>query len=159
MTDPPRERQPRSEHAGHPWGPFGDTVLHFTPPDGPSIDLRRPVSSRDRDALAAIGLEHPFVIITAQDPMGATQQPAMNERRADALRDEVARAGLVAVRVDACSPDFDHCEQSLAVALERESGVALARRYDQLAVFWFDRSAFWIVPACADGPTVRLPSV
>lgn len=146
MTDSAREE----------WGDFPSTHLHFVDPPASSIVVRAHVTADARAALAAHGLSGPFSVITAQDPMGRTPSPEANARLAAKLQAQVAALGVPFARVEACSPDRSHCEQSVAVVLARHEAVRLACEYDQLAIFWFDGDAFWIVPARSSKPAVRL---
>lgn len=146
MTDRSREA----------WGDFPCTHLRFVGTPELVVDVRGRVTPEVRAGLAAYGLTGSFVVVTAQDPMGRSQPPAVNARLATKLQEHVAALGVPAARVEACSPDRSHCEQSVAVALARHDGVRLACEYDQLAIFWFDGDAFWIVPARSTKPAVRL---
>jgi len=121
------------------------------------IDLRAPVTAAHRDALIGLGLERSFGILTAQDPGGATQSPERNAMLAANLQRVLGAARMHYVTVDASSPDHSHSESSVAVSLSRDSAVALARQYDQLAIFWFDGRQFWIVPVTANVPPLSLP--
>ena len=42
--------------------------------------------------------------------------------------------------------------------MAREEAVALARRFGQLALFWYDGWAFWLLPALAEKTVQRLPT-
>jgi hypothetical protein len=63
-----------------------------------------------------------------------------------------------ALRVDGVSPDGAHRERSVAVRLPKADVVALGRRYQQSAVFWFDGGAFWLLGAEAAAEPQRLPA-
>jgi len=145
-----------TEGAHEEWGDFPSTHLHFVDPPALSVVVRAHVTADVRAALAAHGLTGPFSVITAQDPMGRTQPPDVNARLAAKLQAQVTALGVPFGRVEACSPDRSHCEQSVAVVLARHDAVRLACEYDQLAIFWFDGDAFWIVPARSSKPAVRL---
>lgn len=144
------------------WGEFPYTVLHFVisdalSSDALSIDLREKVSPDDIRALTRLGFEQVFGILTAQNPMSLAQTAARNEQLANELQREVAAMGVVCAPLDACSPDRSHCERSIAVAATCAELVELARRYRQLAIFWFDGTSFWIIPAMSANDTVQLP--
>ncbi|HWG33707.1 MAG TPA: DUF3293 domain-containing protein [Gemmatimonadaceae bacterium] len=148
-----------SPDAAHGWGSFPETILQFRSTPAITIDLRTAVDRRVRAALREIGFEQPFGIITAQDPMGVPQLPAVNDARAASLLKVTAGLSVTQVRVDACSPDESHCERSIAIALDQRSAIDIARRYEQLAIFWFDGDAFWIVPVCSRNERLRLPVI
>ena len=149
-------RLPSPEHAAD-WGAFADTLLHFdsTPPH--TIDLRRVIDGASRQSLCDLGFERSFGIISAQDPMGLRHPAAENERLAASLQQEVAALIGTQLRVTACSPDGSHCEESIAIALDLRMVIDLADRYRQLAIFWFDGDAFWIIPVRSSKAKVRLP--
>lgn len=86
-----------------------------------------------------------------------SQTPTANRRLAARLQGDAAELGAVQLCVDACSPDGSHREMSVAIALDLQSLVDLATRYQQLAIFWFDGAAFWIVPVRSSKTKVRLP--
>jgi hypothetical protein len=139
------------------WGDFPETVLYFHGPEPLTVDLRAQVTAHQREEFIKLGLEHSFGILTAQDPRGKTQSADRNAHLAMNLQQELTAARTHYVVVDACSPDHSHCEASVAVLLSQKAMVALACRYDQLAIFWFDGTRFWIVPALANAPPLSLP--
>lgn len=108
-------------------------------------------------ALREIGFERSFGILSAQEPMGLPQPKDVDARLAATLKAEVAELGTWHVHLDACSPDRSHCECSIAIVLDLESLIALAYRYNQLAIFWFDGEGFWIVPVRSSKARQRLP--
>ena len=59
--------------------------------------------------------------------------------------------------VDACSHDRSHCECSVAVVMERDRALALARELEQIAIFWFDGKRFWILGAIVESDPLMLP--
>jgi len=61
------------------------------------------------------------------------------------------------VRVDGVSPDGSHREHSVALLVDRDDAVHLAREFDQLAIFWYDGDEFWLYPALLDRTPLRLP--
>lgn len=148
---------PTPDELDRDWHRYPDTVLHFRTDPPVRVDLRQPVS---RDAVAAmdsIGLSGPFAVLTAHDPRGRDEDTDVNERRAERLDDRLRALGVEFLHVDACSPDGSHCEASVAAVIEREQATALAREFEQVAIFWFDGEKFWIVGALAGGDPVMLP--
>jgi hypothetical protein len=91
--------------------------------------------------------------------MGVTQLPPMNDALAASLRKETAGLSVTQVCVDACSPDGSHCERSIAIALDEQSLIDIAHRYEQLAIFWFDGEAVWIIPVYSGNARLRLPVI
>ena len=140
------------------WSHYPQTVLEIDR-DGGSlrIDLRTPLSGDDRRALATLGPAASFGIVTAANPAGAPVDPAANERRHAALKQWIVDHGYVHHAATGSSPDGTHVEHGFAVWLERDDVVALARRFDQSAIFWFDGGAFWLVGALVDAKARQLP--
>jgi hypothetical protein len=157
--------------AGEPetdkYAQYRQTVLEFCD-GGPRIDLRRSLEDADRAALAALGLDREFSVLTAENPHGENEQDAedpaeerarerRNDRRTRGLVEELRDAGLAFARVDGVAPDGSYRERCVAVPGGREVGQRLAREWAQLALFWFDGEAFWLLPAEASAPPQRLP--
>ncbi len=107
--------------------------------------------------LECTGLDRQFAIVTACDPLGTALDSAVNQLRTALLQAEIDRLGVPRLPVQACSPDGSHCEASFAIDLGLDASIALAARYDQLAIFWCDGVSFWIIPVCSDNARVRLP--
>ncbi len=145
------------------WAQYPETRLEFfrAPDDARAalvVDLREPVSGDAVRALAELGLDGPFAVVTAAAPGGGAQDDAFDRARQAEL-DEVARTrSSVALRVDGVSPDGAHRERSVAVRTTRDEAVALGRRYQQSAIFWFDGAAFWLLGAVVAAAPVRLPA-
>ena len=145
--------------SGAPWGAYTRTILRFG--DGAlAIDLREPVSEAARHRLASLGLAGPFAVITAANPRGTILDPAENAARDAAFTAEIAGQQCHRLRVTGVAVDESHAEIGWALAVPREVAVAVARRWEQLAVYWWDGARFWIVPVrirAAHGPPLRLP--
>ena len=150
------------------WAQYPCTILEFAPPDRLQIDLRRPLGAPERATLAALGLDRPFAVLTAENPMGENAedeptetQEAATERRNVArraeLEAELRRTGVEFQPCDGVAPDGDYREQGVAVVIPREQAVMLARRFGQLAIFWFDGRNFSLVGAVARNPSQKLP--
>jgi hypothetical protein len=140
------------------WGAFPHTVLHFGSAPPLAVDLREPVSADVCARLRELFPGQTFGVITASNPMGDEVSPDENADRNAALRGDVGAMGARWIGVDACSPDRSHCEHSIAVALDEQPLVDLACQYEQLAIFWYDGEAFWIVPARSTLEALRLPA-
>ena len=150
------------------WAQYPCTILEFAPPDRLRIDLRKPLGAAERATLAALGLDRPFAVLTAENPMGenaedkptATQEAVTegrNATRRDELEAELRRSRIEYQPCDGVAPDGDYREHGVAVVLPREQAVMLARRFGQLAIFWFDGRAFSLVGAVARNPSEKLP--
>lgn len=158
-----------TRRAREKWTEYGETVLRFHDPDGFDLDLRRPVDAAARQALALIGLDVPFAVFTAENPEGANAEDAptgaeqdrrerRNVDRRSRLETELRSRELPHRHLDGVTPDGDYREHCVAVPLPREQAVELARRFDQLALFWFDGSRFWLIPVDAREQPAPLPA-
>ena len=146
------KQEPRDER----WGSYPETVLIFSGDPEVFIDLRERVPAATRNALDSLGLGEPFAVLTAFNPRGVDISPEENSRRMQQLEAELESSGDHFVRVDACSPDKSHCECSVAIKGEMQRALDIARRWEQIAIFWWDGSLFWIQGAISDGH-LRLP--
>lgn len=145
------------------WAQYPETRLEFfREPDDEraalAIDLREPVAADAVRALAELGLDGPFAVVTAAAPGGDAQHAAYDRARQAELEETARVRTSVARRVDGVSPDGAHRERSVAVRVARAEAVALGRRYGQSAIFWFDGRAFWLLGAVVAASPVRLPS-
>ena len=150
------------------WGAYGDTILRFEGPPLLTIDLRRRLDSRTREALRPLGLARPFAVLTAENPNGENPEDApsgriaekreeRNERRTSRLERELRRSGVEFAPVDGTAPDGSYRERCVAAVMPQGDAVRLARRLDQLALFWYDGSDFWLLPAETEATPERLP--
>ena len=146
------KQEPRDER----WSNYPETVLIFSGSPEVFVDLREKVPPATRHAFAAIGLGEPFGIVTAFNPRGLDDTSEANSRRMQELESELRRAGDQFVRVDACSPDKSHCECSVALKADMKRVIDIAKRWEQVAIFWWDGSTFWIQGAITEGH-VKLP--
>ena len=153
------------------WRAYYHTVLELVDDEHPClrIDLRRPDVGALATRLAALGLEPPVAIMTAENPLGANAEDAPTERqeqrqevrnddRHEALLAELREAGLPFARVDGVAPDGEYRERCVALPLAREDARALARRLGQLAFFWFDGRRVSLEPGVADHAPEVLPA-
>ena len=139
------------------WPKYPETILRFASKPPLRIDLRAVPGDAEIAGLTSIGLAEPFVVMTAYDPRGENLSRDENEERAARLDARVREMGFAFTRVDACSPDGAHCECSIAVKMPREDAVKLATEFEQVAIFWFDGSRFWIIGAWVKADPMMLP--
>ena len=137
---------------------YPETVLIFDGEPEIVIDLREAILPPTKEGLTALGLDGPFAVLTSFNPFGENLSDEDNARRFSHLEAELRSAGLVYSGLDACSPDRDHCERSVAVCIERGAALDIARRWDQLAIFWFDLERFWIYGAISLVDPISLPN-
>lgn len=151
MSKPPDARD------GH-WSHYPETVLKFDTEPEIDVDLRLPVARPAHDALRAIGLDGKFAVLTAYNPNGENVAAEQNEALSKELEAELEGLAEKFIRVDACSPDESHCECSVALSSTRERAIEIARRFNQVAIFWFDGDHFWIVGVLSSAPPMKLPA-
>jgi uncharacterized protein DUF3293 len=155
-------------HADAKWAEYPCTILEFAPPDRLRIDLRKPLGAPERAILAKLGLDRPFAVLTAENPMGENeedkptpQQRAEADRRNDAHRAELEaqlrKSGVEFQPCDGVAADGNYREHGVAVVMPRDQAVMLARRFGQLAIFWFDGRGFSLVGAAARNASEKLP--
>lgn len=135
---------------------YGQTVLRFE--TGLDIDLRSDLDTTDRDDVRALGIGDAFAVITAYNPHGGDIDEHDNERRQTQLLSEVAELGVPYLRVAGRSPDGEHCEDSVAIALPFDDARTLGARFGQTAIYWFDGERFVLRAAAAKFPDVALPA-
>lgn len=148
---------------------YHHTLLHFPGPPALVVDLREPVGASTAESLRALGLDGPFAVLTAENPEGehsededspdeAARAERANARRTRTLAAALDAAGLRWVPVTGTAPDGAYPERCAAVRIGRAAAVQLALAERQLALFWWDGTAFWLLPAAADGAPERLPT-
>ena len=136
------------------WQSYSETVLVFDGEPETVIDLREPVTPEKRREL---GLGQPFAVLTSFNPRGENIAAEENARRFAQLEADLQLLGLEYVTLDGCSPDRQHCERSVAVKVDRSVALGFARRWEQLAIFWWDLERFWIYPALVVMEPLPLP--
>jgi hypothetical protein len=140
-----------------PWASYGNTIIRFAEA-GLSLDLRHPVGEAERKELRRLGLSGTFAVVTACNPLGQLLEPDSNRRLAAQFAAVVDRDWPGAHGADGVSPDGRHCEPGRALPGPLEPARALAARFFQRALFWYDGDRFHIVPVLARGPVLSLPS-
>ena len=156
------------EKTDEKWDAYHHTVLEFCGPPALRVDLRRPLDEATRDGIRTLGLDGPFAVLTAENPEGENPEDVPSERAAERLEERNERrvsrlergltdAGVPFAPVDGSAPDGRYRERCVAALMPRQEAVELARRLDQLALFWYDGTDFWLMPAEADAEPERLP--
>ncbi len=150
MTDKPKP-------VNEAWSSYPETVLVFAGEPEMMIDLREVVPPATKNALQAMGLDEPFSVLTSYNPRGETISAAENDRRFKELTSELESAGVSYLVMDACSPDRSHCECSVVLKGDRETAIDIAKRWEQVAIFWYDGGRFWIYGGIFDIEPIPLP--
>jgi hypothetical protein len=139
------------------WPHYPETILSFSTRPVVEIDLRKIPSKRALSQLDAAGFGQPFAILTAFDPRGQDLSRVENEKRKRELDERLTAGGYRFAHVAACSPDRSHCEPSVAVVMLQDQAIDLARELEQVGIFWFDGTRFWILGAIAESDPLLLP--
>lgn len=165
-------RGDRSEDVtGDPWAPYRATILEIArrrelePAEAARrgdfealvvIDLRAAVDPATAAQLVAL-LGPSFVVVTPERPMGRHGDPAEDARRVARFRAELDASGARWLPADGRSPDAAHRERGAAIVRPLDAGIALARRWEQRALYAFADRAFTIVAAMDRRASERLP--
>lgn len=139
------------------WRSYETTVLRLGHGGVVRVDLARSLDGDTRAALASLGVGARFAIITAHDPGGRTLAAPRNAWRHLRLRAALVARGIRSVPAIGESPGGSHREHGVAVAMGRDHARAIARRFGQLAIYWFDGESFWLDGVLASRAPVRLP--
>jgi hypothetical protein len=139
------------------WSSYPETVLYFAGDPEVMVDLRVAVTGPVRRGLGGLGLNAEFAILTAFNPRGMDIGEGENLQRMKELEAELESSGDSFVRVDACSPDRSHCECSVAIQSSFDRAIDIAKRWEQVAIFWWDGSSFWIYGAIETIEPIKLP--
>jgi hypothetical protein len=129
-----------------PWDRFAETVLVFGGDEPVEVHVHAGVGPIAIARLMSHGLGGCFAVITPCNPLGVTLEGRTNAERLTAFRAELDQLGIRSVEADGWSPDRTHVERGNACALSLTAAMALARRWQQLALFWFDGAEFAVIP-------------
>ena len=139
------------------WVAYANTVLRIGRERQLKVDLRQPLGDDCQRLLTELGLGSAFAVITAFDPGGRSMSAWKNRWRQLRMRARLTASPYEFVRADGESPDGSHVERGFAIALSRDAAHALARDYEQLALYWFDGSRFWLDSARETRAPKQLP--
>lgn len=133
---------------------YANTVFDF---EGlGTLDLRERVREHERTLLATAGLHGAFAVLSAFPPFGAARDEARATLLTHRLRGLIGLHGVPAVPLLARSPDGSHREPSVAARIDEPTALAIARFFEQDALFWFDGVRFSI-RWTSSRPTTILP--
>ena len=140
------------------WAAYPQTVLEFHTEPRLRVDLRKAPGDDARRAISAIGWRE-MAVLTPANPCGVPRSAEENARRLASLERRLRAEGTPFLRVDGHAPDGSHREPCVAVALGREDAARLALELEQLALFRWDGTSFWLVGAAGPyaGVEERLP--
>lgn len=139
------------------WARYAETILRFTAGGNLEVDLRESLSDQMRAEFKGLGFRDTFGIVTAHDPYGRDLAPEENRQLQVRLESELQASDIHFVPVDACSLDRKHCECSVAIDVDQATAVSIARKYEQMAIFWYDGEAMWLIGAMVESDPIRLP--
>lgn len=86
-----------------------------------------------------------FFILTADNPRGAIRNAPADRRAERALCNEL-RLWCRPSRLQGCSPDGLHCENSFAAPVASRVAQTLAARYRQNALYYVEKGVLYLVP-------------
>jgi hypothetical protein len=139
------------------WTVYANTVLRFRGKRTIAVDLRLPLSDATRTELTALGLGADFAVLTACNPGGRDTSDARNRWRHLHMRITLLLRARRFVAASGESPDGSHRERGFAIAMGRSDAATMARRYGQMAIYWFDGEAFWLDGVLVVRASERLP--
>jgi hypothetical protein len=126
------------------WAAYAETVLAFDLPGAPRVDLALPLDARALALFRLAGLPGTFGLVTPENPRGLTASTAENDARWNRFRDGPAARG---VRVDGWDPAGTRRERGVALPWSCAALLALARQWDQSAIYWCDGTVMWVLGA------------
>ncbi len=97
-----------------------------------------------------------MAIVTAENPGGVIQTPEENQRRTQALVDDLQTRGISAAPVSVGAADGSHLEQSFLIPANLDAAVEIGRKFDQVAVFMIYNKEFVDIVACGGEGKHRL---
>jgi hypothetical protein len=129
-----------------PWDRFAETVLVFGGDEPVEVGVHAGLEPAAIGRLMSLGLGDRFAVITPCNPLGVTLEGRSNAERLTAFRAELDQLGIRSVEADGWSPNRTHVERGNACALDLPAALMLARKWQQLALFWFDGQRILLVP-------------
>jgi hypothetical protein len=139
------------------WASYAEAILlvHADPPF--EVDLSVALGETARAAFAAAGLTGTFGLVTPENPYGREASASENADRLTRFLAELRGHGHDAIGVDGLSRDRQRVEHGVALALPQEVIIALAIRWQQSAIYWWDGEAMWVIGALTAADPRRLP--
>lgn len=135
---------------------YADTVLELGDPPVLEVDLRQSLSHEELERVRQTAGASEFTVITAENPRGSPGAPEANEAANEALREALQGAELPFMAAAGRDPEGTHREASFLVRGPSEPVLALAREFEQDAVFRFDGNRFLLIES-ASGKEHSLP--
>lgn len=87
-----------------------------------------------------------FAIISAQNPSGVTEHPYLNLRRDNEFQALLNQHRLPYRSVIGSAPDLSFQEKSWIVLCDKQQAIALARQFEQNAIYWVEQGELFLVP-------------
>ncbi|MDP5137642.1 DUF3293 domain-containing protein [Rheinheimera baltica] len=94
----------------------------------------------------ALNCDMDFAIISAQNPAGVTEHPYLNLRRDKELQAYLNQQRLPHRSVIGSAPDRSFEEKSWIVLCDKGNAIALARQFEQNAIYWVEQGELFLVP-------------
>jgi hypothetical protein len=92
-----------------------------------------------------------FAILTAQNPKGICQSEAQNRYLDYALQQDIQRLNVPYRSMWGCAPDYSHRERSWAIVADKQPLIALAKLYQQNAIYWVEEDRLYLLPCLLQG--------
>ncbi|WP_372871393.1 DUF3293 domain-containing protein [Shewanella sp.] len=105
-----------------------------------------------------LSLSSSFAIVTAHNPEGQILTSCQNRLRDRALLRDIESYGVPYRALVGASNDLAHMEKSWAVFLSKADSLALARRYQQNAIYYVIQDQLELLPCVAEATAVSLGS-
>lgn len=148
-------RQP-SDDPG--WAGYSETILVVYGSVQGQVNLADPIGAAEQALFAGAGLAGCFGILTPENPFGISATSHENAARRSRLRAELEELGMASVRIDGLSPNRSHREIGVAIRRPLDQVIAMAKRWEQSAIYWFDGHDMWLIGALTAAPPTRLAS-
>lgn len=139
------------------WARYAETILSFAGDRPFELDLRENLTAEAHLEFQRRGFPRTFAVLTAHDPEGQDLTADENKLLQQRLEGELTDSGIHFLRVNACSMDRKHCECSVALDVDQERAVEIAAQHEQMAIFWYDGDAFWLIGVIVKSDPIRLP--
>ncbi|MCF1428383.1 MAG: DUF3293 domain-containing protein [Shewanella sp.] len=97
-----------------------------------------------------------FAIVTACNPMGSNLSACQNRLNDRKLQAEIDQLKVPYRLVIGGSPDLVHLERSWALLCDRDTGVALGHRFNQLGIYFVENNQLHLLPCHANLESVEL---
>jgi hypothetical protein len=103
-----------------------------------------------------LAADSPFAIITAHNPRGRLLSPCQNRLLDRQLQREIEMLRCPYRALVGAAKDLSHMEKSWALLTDKETAVALGRRFEQYGIYYVAHGELTLVPCLAEAPEITL---